>query len=193
MNIIINFSLNYWVYLPRQLKSNSWPRVMLTLKICGMMGMFGVYLRNSIVNANPFIPVIVCSHQIVQHFSSLRKQLNNVSSAFCIFRVFFCMHHLKNNPFTHHCYLDCRTSYISWVFLIFFDSFCNSILENFRWRRVLKAKNSSDHLIWIRQFFCSKVTFIPKFTKNNTVEQCFDSTIWKNPRRVLLAETPDFS
>lgn len=98
-----------------------------------MVGIFRVNIRNAIVQANPFVSMIVSSHTIVQHISSLLKKEGQSSGSSGILGILGHMLHHQNYLFAHDCALNSGISAVQQVPLILFDGLLGSILQDLFW------------------------------------------------------------
>ena len=97
-----------------------------------MMSMLRGSFRDSVVNANPFVSVVIGTHQVVKHVSSFLDQFDHGSGSLGVIRVLFDVLHHEDDFFAHRCTLDSGTTMIEKVDLVLFDSLGNSVLEDFR-------------------------------------------------------------
>ena len=124
-----------------------------------LIGLF-TNLLNSIVHTNPSISMIVSSHQIIQHISTLLDQFHQFSMWFLVLVILFHMFHLQNDLLTHSCTLDSCTSMISHMSLILLGCRLYSKFQYLFRSWILHRKYSFYHFIWWRQLLFSEVILI---------------------------------
>ena len=71
---------------------------------------FGVFIGDSIIDADPFVAMVICSHAVIQHCSSFLDQLGQFPACAFVFWVLLDVVHLQNYLLAHDCTLNGCTS-----------------------------------------------------------------------------------
>lgn len=121
-------------------------------------------LRNSVIGTNPHIFMKISIDQIIKHMPSFIQKLSQISPCFFIFGIFFSVHHLKNNSLAHNCALDCCTSMVCEVVLVFFYCLGYAEIQQLSRCCISQTEDSFNALTCIFQLFCCETVFIAEFS-----------------------------
>lgn len=94
-----------------------------------VVGVLRVFVGDAVVQAHPFVPVVVRPHAVVQHRSSLLHQLRQFPGCPGVPGVPFYVAHLQNYVLAHHCALNGCAAAVESVLLVLFDSLGNAVLH----------------------------------------------------------------
>ena len=112
-----------------------------------MVGIFRMLIWNSIVNADPFVSMVVRPLTVVQHFSSF---LDHMSQRYCclfVLWIFLYVVHFQYYSLAQYCALNCCVSAVKRMPLVLFDCLTYSVLKYLVGSSVLKTEGSLDHLV----------------------------------------------
>ena len=130
-----------------------------------MVGVLWCCLWDSIVDANPFVSVEICTHQVFQHISSLLNQSYKWTGCFCIIGILFDVLDHEDDFLTHWGTLYSCAAVIKETGLIFFNSLGDSILEDFTGSGIFEWEDSLDHFVTVVELGFGEVIFIPGMKK----------------------------
>ena len=112
-----------------------------------VVGVLGVLIGDAIINANPFVAMIVSPHAVVEHIPPLLDKSSQVSSRLLVLGVLTNMAHHQYYMLAHYCALNGCAAVVQQVSLILFDCLLYAIIEHLSWRCILQTESPLNHLV----------------------------------------------
>jgi hypothetical protein len=102
---------------------------------------------DAVVKADPFVAMVVSSHAVIQHISSLLDQLRQVAAGRTVLGVLAHVIHHQYYLLTHNCALNGCAPAVHQVALVFLDSLLDAVLEYLLRGGILETEGTLDHLV----------------------------------------------
>ena len=85
-----------------------------------VVGVFGVLVRDAVVDTYPFVSMIVCSHAIVEHSPSFLDEFGEEAARALVLGILVDVAHQQDDLLAHDRALNGCTAVVQQVSLVFF-------------------------------------------------------------------------